>query len=673
MHKRLLFVCLGIFTGGKAIVRRSGQPHHGIDVEQYRIKQSSFYHRPSSGQHTLGVIDAFNPPRQHISFYNNIATALVKEVAPGTDFLIMGSSYVDELGNAHVYVSQTLNGMAIKAANINVNLRPNGSVISYGDSFVRDLAPQHNPLAKRDFISGLQAAEHITQKLQIPIKVSGADIERLEGPETYRITTSTNGTGTLRASLQYVQANGVPKLSWCVEVISKEGWLETCVDANNPQEILAIVHPNHSAANGARYNVIAPPGKDPSEAPSRLATEPIQAARGWATESQGHLVLQGNNARMLIEGQPAQIAAQGNTFNFRYSEQAPSLESVKACATNAFYVVNDMHDIMSTLGFTEESGNFQATNYKANGRGAGDPVVIDVVYSSDMNAGPNFQASPDGQSPRLNLVLLTNDERARLPCMDNFIVIHEFVHGVSNRLTGGPDNPACLTPVIISAWIGRDPNGIRSHPYSTDLKVNPLTLEDLGYRQEVHDAGEVWCTMLNEVMWALIGVMGRGNSTVPELNEKGVATDGRFFAVQLVMAGMKMQPCNPGVFEARNAIMDALESIAGDKFSCAVWTAWAKRGFGAGAQRGQFVNDFTGHRVQILVLSQGRKVRFRGHKVRSRGRKVLSRGRKVRILVLRVHSLGRKVLSLGHRVRILVLRVHSLGRKVRLPGLSPGA
>jgi len=284
-------------------------------------------------------------------------------------------------------------------------------------------------LAKRDFISGLQAAEHITQKLQIPIKVSGADIERLEGPETYRITTSTNGTGTLRASLQYVQANGVPKLSWCVEVISKEGWLETCVDANNPQEILAIVHPNHSAANGARYNVIAPPGKDPSEAPSRLATEPIQAARGWATESQGHLVLQGNNARMLIEGQPAQIAAQGNTFNFRYSEQAPSAESLKACATNAFYVVNDMHDVLSTLGFTEESGNFQATNYKANGRGAGDPVLIDVVYSSDMNMGPNFQAGPDGQSPRMNLVLMTNDERARLPCMDNFIVIHEFVHG----------------------------------------------------------------------------------------------------------------------------------------------------------------------------------------------------------------------------------------------------
>lgn len=299
-------------------------------------------------------------------------------------------------------------------------------------------------MAKRDFISGLQAAEHITQKLQIPIKVSGADIERLEGPETYRITTSTNGTGTLRASLQYVQANGVPKLSWCVEVISKEGWLETCVDANNPQEILAIVHPNHSAANGARYNVIAPPGKDPSEAPSRLATEPIQAARGWATESQGHLVLQGNNARMLIEGQPAQIAAQGNTFNFRYSEQAPSLESVKACATNAFYVVNDMHDIMSTLGFTEESGNFQATNYKANGRGAGDPVVIDVVYSSDMNAGPNFQASPDGQSPRLNLVLLTNDERARLPCMDNFIVIHEFVHGGKYSDPSGQGGPRRL-------------------------------------------------------------------------------------------------------------------------------------------------------------------------------------------------------------------------------------
>lgn len=120
---------------------------------------------------------------------------------------------------------------------------------------------------------------------------------------------------------------------------------------------------------------------------------------------------------------------------------------------------------------------------------------------------------------------------------DNGIILHEYTHGLSNRLTGGPANSACLGSLegggMGEGWsdfyptaIRLKPNdtrstaysmgdwangvGIRPFPYSTSTTTNPSTYTYLNKSdyQAVHRIGSVWANMLYEVMWNLIDKHG---------------------------------------------------------------------------------------------------------------------------------------------------------------------
>lgn len=199
---------------------------------------------------------------------------------------------------------------------------------------------------------------------------------------------------------------------------------------------------------------------------------------------------------------------------------------------------------------------------------------------------------------------------------DNGIVVHEFGHGVSNRLTGGPSQAGCLgnaeqmgegwsdfLSLVFTAEPGdkgtdirgignyalnaaKDANGIRRRPYSTDLTVNEFTYKNIN--TEVHDLGEVWSAMLWDLYWAFSDKYGFD----PSFSNK---TAGNNICIQLVMDGMKLQPCSPGFVDGRNAILKADEINNQGKNKCLIWDVFAKRGLGATASQGSsnFVTDET--------------------------------------------------------------------------------
>ena len=130
--------------------------------------------------------------------------------------------------------------------------------------------------------------------------------------------------------------------------------------------------------------------------------------------------------------------------------------------------------------------------------------------------------------------------------------------------------------------------GVRRYPYSTDLRVNPLTFKDIdptqasahpgvptspvfggGQADEVHNMGEVWCVALWEVRANLIDEVGwdQGNK----------------LAIQLVTDGMKLAPPNATFIEARDAIIQADQVYTGGSYYEPLWLAFAKRGMGEGA------------------------------------------------------------------------------------------
>ena len=67
-----------------------------------------------------------------------------------------------------------------------------------------------------------------------------------------------------------------------------------------------------------------------------------------------------------------------------------------------------------------------------------------------------------------------------------------------------------------------------------------------------HGIGYVWNTMLWEVYWNLVGQYGFNANVYATWY-----TGGNNLAIQLVIDGMKFQPCRPGFVDGRDAILAA--------------------------------------------------------------------------------------------------------------------
>ena len=201
--------------------------------------------------------------------------------------------------------------------------------------------------------------------------------------------------------------------------------------------------------------------------------------------------------------------------------------------------------------------------------------------------------------------------------LDAGVIAHEYGHGISNRLTGGPNIVTCLsnfggsseqmgegwsdwfgialtthpsdtaaTPRGVASYLSFEPaggRGIRPTPYSTDMSVNPSTYAWVANPaiSQPHGIGYVWNTMLWEMYWNLVDRYGY-NANVYDAWD----TAGNNLALQLVMDGMKIQPCQPGFVDGRNAILAADAALTGGDNQCEIWRAFARRGLGASASQG---------------------------------------------------------------------------------------
>ena len=59
---------------------------------------------------------------------------------------------------------------------------------------------------------------------------------------------------------------------------------------------------------------------------------------------------------------------------------------------------------------------------------------------------------------------------------------------------------------------------------------------------------------------------------------------GNTLLTQLVVTGMKLQPCRPTFFDARDAIIQADQELTGGENKCTLWRGFAERGLGPDAK-----------------------------------------------------------------------------------------
>jgi extracellular elastinolytic metalloproteinase len=200
---------------------------------------------------------------------------------------------------------------------------------------------------------------------------------------------------------------------------------------------------------------------------------------------------------------------------------------------------------------------------------------------------------------------------ARDADFDNGVIIHEYGHGLTNRLTGDRLNTDCLDSnqsggmgegwsdflsLVLTAkpggagddarpmatYLEFQPTtgpGIRNYPYSTDLGTNPLTYADIGSLNWPHGVGEVWAVTLWEMYWNLVDVYGFDSDFYQ-------GSGGNNVALQLVIDGLGLQGCEPTFLTARDSILLADMNATGGANQCLLWAAFAKRGLGVGATDG---------------------------------------------------------------------------------------
>ncbi|UPS92866.1 T9SS-dependent M36 family metallopeptidase [Bizionia sp. M204] len=196
--------------------------------------------------------------------------------------------------------------------------------------------------------------------------------------------------------------------------------------------------------------------------------------------------------------------------------------------------------------------------------------------------------------------------------LDNMIVAHEYGHGISNRLTGGPSQAGCLTNetqmgegwsdwfammitlqgtedyaagrgmVTYASGQGVNGIGIRNAKYATDFSVNGFTYGDTNNTAQVsqpHGIGFIWGTMLYDLTEAYVSKYGFDDDIYN-------GTGGNNKVMQLVIDALKLQPCNPDFIEGRDAILAADMATTGGEDQCMIWEIFSNRGLGVNASGG---------------------------------------------------------------------------------------
>ncbi|HXG95146.1 MAG TPA: M36 family metallopeptidase [Blastocatellia bacterium] len=341
-----------------------------------------------------------------------------------------------------------------------------------------------------------------------------------------------------------------------------------------------------------------------------FAGDQTASPQGWVADNR----TRGNNGEVFINtdlsgGRNARANADGNfDFPLDLTPGRSPIDSADASATNLFYWVNVAHDRFHSLGFNEQSRNFQTNNFNRGGRG-GDAVRADTLRGAAINPADTnqlvrnnayFQISLEGTPPLLAMLMWTANVNGQTIELDSSydagVIIHEYTHGVSTRLSG-TDNAVGLRSlqgsgmgegwsdffamsflnngepldraVATGSYVTQQARGVRAFPYSTSFATDPLTFGDIQYNTEVHAQGTVWCTILWDMRQAFV--------------ERYGFDAGRETAERLVLNGLKTLPISPTFVDARDAILLADRLTNNGANQDLIWRAFARRGLGRSA------------------------------------------------------------------------------------------
>lgn len=296
----------------------------------------------------------------------------------------------------------------------------------------------------------------------------------------------------------------------------------------------------------------------------------------------------GNNVEMMFGNQTPKLRAIASRF-------ATTPGSDGEQVVNAFFLCNFAHDFFSLIGFGEAEGNFQQKNFSGFGVDR-DRLIVNIVTQAQGEA--NMRAQNDGFPPELSLGVWKNGSTGHPTALDADIVLHEYMHGVSQRLVGGRLKMTALAEpqslalgeawsdyfaitiqnfyrqsprFTFGAFASNNASGVRPKPYDQvtadfgQLGTPPFN--------EQHGAGSIFAAALIQMQEELRALLGHA---------AGHETGWR-----LVIASLKKVKANPNFIEARNAILDSIAALMSPQaaaIEAAIRRAFAQFGMGRNAR-----------------------------------------------------------------------------------------
>ncbi|WP_375425822.1 M36 family metallopeptidase [uncultured Friedmanniella sp.] len=288
-----------------------------------------------------------------------------------------------------------------------------------------------------------------------------------------------------------------------------------------------------------------------------------------------------------------------------------------ADVTQGFYYNSLYHNYLlaKPFGFTRAAGNFEQRD--------GDAVQLNALDGAATAGGlpdgnhidnANMNTPPDGIAPTMQMYLFhypgaTNSQDGLLPTSSSFdpsVILHEYTHGLSNRLVVDATGNSTLNSVqagsMGEAWSDyyaedylvthkletdtKTPGDVVTGKYvdagqhlirtmGIDCPVNTTssrctapsgarggyTYGDfstiIGY-PEVHASGEIW----GQTLWDLRAQLGHSVTGM------------------LATRAMELSPSDPSFLDMRNSILQADQAVYGGHYRAKIWSVFAKRGMG---------------------------------------------------------------------------------------------
>ncbi|MFP2932496.1 M36 family metallopeptidase [Pyxidicoccus sp. 3LG] len=535
--------------------------------------------------------------------------------------------YSRDTGITNLYLRQTHKGLPVYNAQLQINVDADGRILSLHSDFLPSIESALAGVEPR--VSAAEAVAGLAKHLGVSLRAAPQGLKPEPGvAQKTRVEAEGLSSEPIDAKLAVLPVRrGEARLVWHFQVHSPdqrhdfdvtvdaqtgEVWTRFDWVASDSYKVypLPVESPNHTSP------LPTADGRVVVTNPANTTASPY----GWhdtnGAAGAEYLLPRGNNVH-AYEDRDANGAApttQPNctstlNCNFVIALTGAPSTYIPAAVTNLFYWNNIIHDVTYLYGFNEAAGNFQVNNYGKGGLG-NDDVRAEAQDGGGSN-NANFSTPPDGQRPRMQMYVWTAPTPDKDGDLDSGIIVHEYGHGISNRLVGGPSNVSCLSnrqqpgegiSDFFSLWFTARPTdtatqgrgvgtyalnqpttgvGIRTQRYSTDPAVNTWTYASINGMAVPHGVGSVFTQAMWEAYWALVTQYGFNSNLYAATGTAGNQRFMRYF-----IQGLKNTPCSPTFTQVRDGIIAAATSINAGADVCTLWRSFAAFGLGTNAVSG---------------------------------------------------------------------------------------